>query len=36
MAAAFALILHELLLIVLGMGGWSLGFAWRSALMESV
>jgi hypothetical protein len=26
MAAAFALILHELLLIVLGMGGWSVGF----------
>jgi len=36
MAAAFALILNELLLIVLGMGGWLVGFAWRSALMESV
>jgi hypothetical protein len=36
MAAAFALILHELLLIVLGMGGWTVGFAWRPALMESV
>ncbi len=26
MAAAFALILHKLLLIVLGMGGWLVGF----------
>jgi hypothetical protein len=36
MAAAFALILHELWLIVLGMGGWSVGFTWRPALMEFV
>jgi len=36
MAAAFALILHELLLIVLGMEAGQWVFAWRPALMESV
>jgi hypothetical protein len=36
MAAAFASILHELLLIFFGRGGWTVGFAWRQALMESV
>jgi hypothetical protein len=35
MAATFALILHELLLIV-GKGCWTVGFAWRLTLMESV
>jgi hypothetical protein len=35
MAATFALILHELLLIV-GKGCWTMGFAWRPALMESI
>jgi hypothetical protein len=32
MAAAFALILHKLLLIVLGMGGWSVGFCMAAGI----
>jgi hypothetical protein len=32
MVAAFALILHELLLIVLGMGGWSVGFCMAAGI----